>query len=191
MSDGSFLSAGVPPGGLHSREEIRLLLCWLAANLARPLTEALAEQVFAGEGFTNYFEYTAALHALLEAGQLVMAGAPGEAVLRLDAKYARAAEELARELPRRVKERALRAAERLQAQDRRELENGVTIYPAGDGDAAGSVGCYMTFRQGRGADMLMSVTLYAPDRETAEAMRAKFLENPGRVYSAVIESFNA
>ena len=73
MRDDGFLSAGVPPGGLHSREEIRLLLCYLAGRLAQPLTAALAEQVFAGEGLANYFEYTAALHALLEAGQLTMA----------------------------------------------------------------------------------------------------------------------
>ncbi|MDR2687721.1 MAG: DUF4364 family protein [Oscillospiraceae bacterium] len=183
MRDDSFLSAGVPPGGLHSREEIRLLLCFLAGRLAQPLTEPLAEQVFAGEGLANYFEYTAALHALLKAGQLTMSVEAGEAVLRLDAKIAHAADELAKELPRRVRDRALHAAERLQAQSRREQENGVTVYPAGGG------GCYMTFRQGRGGDMLMSVTLYAPDRETAEAMRAKFLEHPGKLYSAVLESF--
>ena len=184
MRDDSFLSAGVPPGGLHSREEIRLLLCWLAGNLAQPLTEPLAEQVFAGEGFTNYYEYSAALHALLKAGQLVMSNESGAVILRLDPKYAHAADELAKELPRRVRDRALRAAEQLQAQSRRERENGVTVYPAEGG------GCYMTFRQGKGGDMLMAVTLYAPDRETAESMHAKFLENPGRVYSAVIESFS-
>jgi len=183
MRDDSFLSAGVPPGGLHSREEIRLLLCWLAGRLAQPLTEDLAEQIFAGEGLANYFEYTAALHELLKAGQLAMSNESGETVLRLDAKYAHAADELAKELPRRVRDRALHAAEQLQAQSRREGENGITVYPAQGG------GCYMTFRQGRGSDMLMSVTLYAPDRDTAEEMRAKFLENPGRVYSAVIESF--
>jgi hypothetical protein len=83
-----------------------------------------------------------------------------------------------------VRDRALHAAERLQAQSRRERENGITVYPAQGG------GCYMTFRQGKGGDMLMSVTLYAPDKETAEAMRVKFLENPGKVYSAVIESFS-
>ena len=184
MRDDSFLSAGVPPGGLHSREEIRLLLCWLAGNLAQPLTEPLAEQVFAGEGFANYFEYTAALHALLKAGQLTMSVEAGESVLRLNPKVAHAAEELAKELPRRVRDRALHTAEQVQAQSRRERENGITVYPAGGG------GCYMTFRQGKGGDMLMAVTLYAPDRETAEAMRVKFLEHPGRLYSAVIEAFN-
>jgi len=183
MRDDSFLSAGVPPGGLHSREEIRLLLCWLAGRLAQPLTDELAEQVFAGEGLANYFEYTAALHELLKAGRLVMSNGPEGAALRLDAKYAHAADELAKELPRRVRDRALHAAEQLQAQSRRERENGITVYPAEGG------GCYMTFRQGQGGDMLMSVTLYAPDRDTAEALRAKFLENPGRVYSAVIEGF--
>jgi len=182
--DDGFLSAGVLPGGLHSREEIRLLLCFLAEHLAQPLTAGLAEQVFAKEGLANYFEYTAALHELLEAGQLAMTMQAGEAVLRLDGKYVHAAGELARELPRRVRDRALHAAEQLQAQYRRERENGITVYPAG------GEGCYMTFRQGRGSDMLMSVTVYVPDRATAQAMREKFLENPGKIYSAVIEAFN-
>jgi hypothetical protein len=183
MRDDGFLCAGVLPGGLHSREEIRLLLCYLAAHLAQPLTAGLAEQVFAREGLANYFEYTAALHELLGAGQLTMSTQAGEAVLRLDEKYAHAANELAQELPRRVRDRALHAAERLQAQSRRERENGITVYPAG------GEGCYMTFRQGKGSDMLMSVTVYVPDRETAQAMRARFLENPGKLYSAVIEAF--
>ncbi|MCL2299735.1 MAG: DUF4364 family protein [Firmicutes bacterium] len=181
-----YLSAGVLPGGLHSREEIRLLLCYLADHLAQPLTAGLAEQLFAREGLANYFEYTAALHELLEAGQLTMSTQAGETALRLDGKYAHAAEELAKELPRRVKDRALHAAEQLQAKNRRERENGITVYPAGGGE-----GCYMTFRQGKGSDMLLSVTVYAPDKETAETMRAKFLENPGRVYRAVIDAFNA
>ena len=183
-NDDGFLSAGVRPGGLHSREEVRLLLCWLAKHLAQPLTADLAEQVFAREGLANYFEYTAALHELLKAGHLVMSTEAGEAVLRLEAKYAHAADELARELPRRVRDRALHAAERLQTENRRERENGITVYPAGGG------GCYMTFRQGQGSGMLMSVTLYAPDKDTAEDMRVKFLENPGRLYSAVIDAIN-
>ncbi|MCL2495778.1 MAG: DUF4364 family protein, partial [Oscillospiraceae bacterium] len=167
----------------YSREEIRLLLCFLAEHLAQPLTEDLAEQVFAKEGLANYFEYTAALHELLESGRLVMSAREGEAVLRLPGKYAHAAGELARELPRRVKDRALHAAEQLQARSRRERENGITEYPADGG------GCYMTFRQGKGGDMLMSVTVYVPDRDTAQAMREKFLENPGKIYTAVIEAF--
>ncbi|MCL1952515.1 MAG: DUF4364 family protein [Oscillospiraceae bacterium] len=184
MGDDGFLSAGVLPGGLHSREEIRLLLCFLADRLAQPLTEDLAEQVFAREGLANYFEYTAALHELLEAGQLVMSQESGETVLRLDKKVTHAANELAQELPRRVRDRALHAAEQLQAQNRREQENGITEYPA-DGE-----GCYMTFRQGKGSDMLLRVTAYAPDRDTAQAMRERFLEDPGKVYRAVIEALS-
>jgi len=183
MQGDAFLSAGVLPGGLHSREEIRLLLCFLAGHLAQPLTAGLAEEVFAQEGLANYFEYTAALHELLEAGKLTMSTETGQAVLRLEGKYAHAADELAGELPRRVRDRALHAAERLQALGRRERENGITEYPAGEG-------CYMTFRQGRGSDMLMSVTVYAPDKAAAAAMRVKFLENPGKLYSAVIDAFN-
>jgi len=117
-----------------------------------------------------------------------MSNESGAAALHLCPTYAHAAQELAKELPRHVRDRALHAAERLQTQSRREQENGVTVYPAGD-TSTGDGGYYMTFRQGRGADMLMSVTLYAPDKATAEAMRLKFLQNPGKLYSSVIESF--
>lgn len=178
----NYFSAGVGPGGLNSREEIRLMICFLVQNLTQPLTCALAEQVFAQEGLANYFEYYAALQELLQSGQLIMQPQEGEDVLRLEDKYRHAAAELAKTLPQRVRDRALHAAEQLQAQHRRAQENGITVYPAGGG------GCYMTFRQGQGSDMLMSVTLYAPDRETAQRMRETFLKHPGKLYSAVIEA---
>ncbi len=181
-NDGNYLSAGVTPGGLNSREEIRLMLCFLAQSLARPLTAAVAEQVFAQEGLANYFEFYAVLHELLQAGKLLLQTEADETVLRLSEKYSHATGELAQELPRRVRDRALHAAEQLQLHARREQENGITVYPAGDG-------FYMTFRQGKGSDMLMSVTVYAPDKATAQSMRETFLADPGRLYSNVIEAF--
>ena len=184
MKDGSYLSAGVALGGLNSREEIRLLLCMLAQKLPQPLTAAVAEQVFAQEGLANYFEYHAALQELLACGQLTCAAEGGDLVLTLSPAYAHAAAELAKELPRRARDRATHAAERLQEQNRRERENLITVYPMDGG------GCYMTFRQGENRDMLMSVTVYLPDKEQARRTRAKFLENPGKLFAAVIQALH-
>ena len=36
--------------------------------------------------------------------------------------------------------------------------------------------------------MLMSVTLYLPDREQAERVRARFLEGPEKLFGAVIDA---
>ena len=178
--DENFISAGVSPGGLYRREEIRLLLCDLARQLAQPLSIALAEEVFIREGLANYFEFHAALQGLIEAGHLQVRREGGEAILTLPAQYRHAAEELARELPRQARERALFAAEQLQRRGQRERENRITEYPTQDG------GRYMTFRQGEGAEMLLSVTVYAPDRDEAARLRARFLEDPGKLYKAVI-----
>jgi hypothetical protein len=177
IKDDGFLSAGVAPGGLYNREQVRLLLCVLARRLAQPLTTALAEQVFAQEGLANYFEFHAALQELLQAGQLRL-NPSGE--LSVPAAFVNAVEELSRELPRKACDRAVHATERLQEESRRERENHITVYPTADG------GCYMTFHQGEHTDMLMSVTLYLPDREQAARVRANFLADPGRLYGAVL-----
>jgi len=184
MKDENYISAGVALGGLHNREEIRLLLCMLAHRLAQPLTAAIAEQVFAQEGLANYFEYHAALQELLACGQLACAAEDGGLVLTLREEYIHGAMELAKELPRRVCDRAIHAAERLQEQHRRERENQITVYPTDDG------GCYMTFHQGENRDMLMSVTIYLPDKEQAARVRANFLANPGKLYAAVIQALD-
>jgi hypothetical protein len=70
----------------------------------------------------------------------------------------------------------------LQEEGRREKENHITVYPTSGG------GCYMTFHQGESADMLMSVTVYLPDKEQAARVRARFLANPGRLYGAVLNA---
>ena len=181
QKDDNFISAGVAHGGLYSREEIRLLLCDLASQLAQPLSVPVAEAVFAGEGLANYFEFHAALQELTEAGQLELCRQNGEMILVLPEKYPHAAGDLAKELPRRARDRALYAAEQMQERGRRERDNRISVYPTRDG------GYYMTFRQGESGDMLMSVTIYAPDKEQAERVRAKFLEDPGRLYKAVVE----
>ena len=182
--DENFLSAGVAIGGLYSREEIRLLLCVLAQRLARPLTTAVAEQVFSQEGLANYFEYSAALQELLACGQLICTAKDGDLVLTLPEEYAHAVGELAKELPRRASERAIQTAERLQEQNRRARGNHITAYPTDGG------GCYMTFHQGEDKDALIRVTVYLPDWAHAGRVREKFLENPGKLFAAVIQALD-
>ena len=180
MDDKNFISAGVAPGGLYSREEIRTLLCDLAMQLAQPLTIPVAEAALTGEGLANYFEFHAALQELTQAGRLALESREGELVLALPQQFHHATATLAQDLPRHARDRALHAAEQHQQQSRREADNRISTYPTKDG------GFYITFRQGESDDMLMSVTIYVPDKEQAERVRGRFLEDPGRLYRAVI-----
>ncbi len=180
ITDPDFLTAGVAPGGLYNREQIRLLLCWLALRLPEPLSVQQAEQCFMEEGLANYFEFRAGLEALLADGQLEAERAQGVTRLRLPAQFRHAVEDLAGELPRQVRDRALLRAEQIQEQERRERDNQISVYPLRDG------GFLMTFRQGSGSDTLMSVTIYLADRAQVELVRERFLRNPGRLYEAVL-----
>ncbi|MDR3313560.1 MAG: DUF4364 family protein [Oscillospiraceae bacterium] len=180
LIDPDFLTAGVAPGGLYNREQIRLLLCWLALRLPAPLTVQQAEQCFMEEKLANYFEFRAGLEGLLASGQLEAERAAGATLLRLPDRYHHAVEELVRELPRQACDRALLRAEQIQEQERLERDNQISVYPLRGG------GFLMTFRQGSGSDTLMSVTVYLADREQVERVRARFLENPGRLYEAVL-----
>jgi len=176
----NFISAGVAPGGLYNREEIRTLLCDLCMQLAQPLTIPVAEAALAGEGLANYFEFHAALQELTQAGKLELQTQAGELVLVLPEQYHHATTTLAQDLPRHARDRALHAAEQFQQRSNREADNRISTYPTKDG------GFYITFRQGESDDMLMSVTIYMPDKEQAERVRGRFLKDPGRLYRAVI-----
>jgi len=182
MSD--FISAGVAPGGLYNRAEIQTLLCDLTMQLARPLMISVAEAVFTGEGLANYFEFHAALHELTQQGKLVLQSQNSELVLVLPEQFRHATATLANDLPRHARDRALHAAEQMQQHSRREADNRISVYPTKDG------GFYITFRQGESDDMLLSVTIYAPDKDQAERIHQRFLENPGKLYGAVIEAIN-
>jgi len=180
MTNNNFISAGVAPGGLYSREEIRTLLCDLAMQLAQPLTVSIAESVITGEGLANYFEFHAALHELTQQGKLELLPENGALVLVLPGQFRHATAHLAKDLPRRVRDRALHKAEQLQQQNTRESDNRISTYPTKDG------GFYITFRQGESDDMLLSVTIYAPDKNEAERIRQRFLADPGKLYRAVL-----
>lgn len=180
MAAHDFLSAGVAPGGLYNRDEIRTMLCDLAAQLTLPFTVTQAEGVFVGEGLANYFEFHAALHELTQQGKLLLESKQGQLCLVLPEAHRHAAATLANELPRRVRDRALHAAEQLQLHAVREADNRISVYPTDGG------GFYLTFRQGEGDNLLLSVTVYVPDAAEAERIRTQFLENPGKLYHAVL-----
>ncbi|MDR2526065.1 MAG: YraN family protein [Oscillospiraceae bacterium] len=183
LVDPELFTAGVTPGGLYNRRQIRLLLCLLALRLSEPLTLRQAEQCFMEEGLANYFEFRAALEELLQEGQLTAARENGEAALRLPAELRAGVEDLAREIPKQAMDRALHRAAQIQEAERRERDNQISVYPLQAG------GYLMTFRQGSGSEMLMSVTLYQADRAQVERTRQAFLEAPGKLYAAVLGAF--
>ena len=60
------LTAGVQLGGLTDRTEIKILLCYLMAELKQPITQNQLIECVCGQELVNYFEMQSALQHLLD-----------------------------------------------------------------------------------------------------------------------------
>ena len=98
-------TAGVRPGGLTSSTEIRLLLCYLVKN-AGPIARQEIENALMEEALVNYFEIGSCLDDITRQ-QLVTVQ---DNVYSITDKGRKVAQELAYDLPRSVRERAVAAA---------------------------------------------------------------------------------
>ena len=102
-------TAGVRPGGLTSSTEIRLLLCYLVKN-AGPIARQEIENALMEEALVNYFEIGSCLDDITRQ-QLVTVQ---DNVYSITDKGRKVAQELAYDLPRSVRERAVAAVLRCQ-----------------------------------------------------------------------------
>ena len=117
MAANDAFTAGVRPGGLTDSTEIRLLLCYLVKN-AGPITRTEIENALMEEQLVNYFEIGSCLDDITRQ-QLVTLK---EDRYSITEKGRRVAQELAYDLPRSVRERAVAAVLRSQTWARKEAE---------------------------------------------------------------------
>lgn len=85
--------AGVEPGGLRSKSEIKLLVCYLLRSVGEPLSKDVIDEVMQSYGFANYFDVSQALLELVQTGSITLDGAQ-PSVYRLAPNGRQAAEML-------------------------------------------------------------------------------------------------
>ena len=54
-------SQGVKPGGLRSRNEIKILICYIICKIDSGITKEQLNEILSSEGLANYFEVNQAL----------------------------------------------------------------------------------------------------------------------------------
>ena len=128
MAANDAFTAGVRPGGLTDSTEIRLLLCYLVKN-AGPITRTEIENALMEEQLVNYFEIGSCLDDITRQ-QLVTLK---EYRYSITEKGRKVAQELAYDLPRSVRERAVAAVLRSQTWARKEAEYSARITEKPDG----------------------------------------------------------
>lgn len=168
------LTQGVAPGGLRSKNDIRILVCYLLKSVG-PLTREEISSVMQQNALANYFEVGDALSSLLSMGNI----RETERGFALEAAGENIAENLDVLLPLSVRDKAVAAALSMLATARAERENAVSIAKTEQGY---NVTCKIS-----GGDMdLMQIRVYVPDLHQARMVKKNFHKDPQRIYSLLV-----
>ena len=157
MAANDAFTAGVRPGGLTDSTEIRLLLCYLVKN-AGPITRTEIENALMEEQLVTLKEDR---YSITEKGRKV-------------------AQELAYDLPRSVRERAVAAVLRSQTWARKEAEYSARITEKPDGHC--SIRCTI-----KALDQeLFCLDIGTPDRLSADLVKKQFILKGNEIYQMLI-----
>lgn len=170
---------GVEPGGLRSRSEIKLLICYIICRIDGGITKNQLTDILCKKSLANYFEISQALIDVMKTGNITGEFKDGEEYLYpTDLGKANTAQ-LEDELPYTVKEAALNATVESLTRFKRERENNIEIEPHGNGFD-------VTISVMDNDDRLLSVTLFVADEEQAQNVKDKFLQDPIKFYSTIV-----
>lgn len=176
--------------GLRSTEKIRIIICYILADLNAPLTRSAVQSALYDNGIANYFEISQAIDNLIEVGALdVIKG--GEKRLSVNENGRKIAKELENELSVYIKNKAVKAARLTHILERRKQDNDFAITKISDKRYKISI----TMRSGMEAegenDELMNLCVYVTDSLQAESMRQSFFNNPVALYEKIIEGLTS
>lgn len=168
-------TAGVKPGGLTDGVQIRILLCYLIKN-GGPLSRDTLQGALLQEQLVNYFEFANALGEV-ERQQLVQRDGD---LYSITEKGVTVADTLALDLPRTVRESAVRAIMQIQSWRRRSSTNRAQITET---DGSYTVCCSIG---DMGSDVF-HLELTMPDKLTAELVKNNFIAHGGDIYPKLMD----
>lgn len=172
--------AGVAPGGLRSKNEIKILICYLFASVNDKMSQSLVVEAIRSHELANFFEIVVAFEELIHDGNLRESDmVDNEQTYELTANGKVIASQLETTLAHTVKQKSYDCALRLLSERKTARENFVDIQKTDNGFL---VNC----RVSGGEVTLLDFTLYAPSFEQAEVLKKNFLSYPQTVYKTMI-----
>lgn len=176
MSANDAFTAGVRPGGLTSSTEIRLLLCYLVKN-AGPITRQEIENALMEEALVNYFEIGSCLDDITKQELVTLTGDS----YAITDKGRKVAQELAYDLPRTVRESAIRAVMQIRSWRHRAASNRAVVQ---EKDGQFSVVCSIA---DMGSDVFR-MELAMPDKLTAEMIKNNFIAHGSDIFPKLLNA---
>lgn len=172
------IDAGIDPGGLRKRSNVRLLICYIIDSVKKPIKKDLVITAMQKNGIANYFEILDAFNDLVSKQNIVITDEEQE-LCTVSRSGKLIASNLSDELPLTIRERAMSSVMELLMQERNEVENVVSINKIKSGYM---VDCHVT---GEESD-LFSFQLYVPDSKQARLVKKNFQSNAEMIYKTMI-----
>ena len=170
-------SGGVEPGGLHSKQDIKVLICYILCNIS-PIHKDDIITSLQEKGIANYFDCGEAFSELAANGSIGTSDkSDNEYEIKSGGRII--SEQLYSSIPISVRERALEAVKHTLRRIKNEEENKVKIEKTKFGF---NVICSIS----GGEFDLLKFTLYVPDMEQAEKVRDNFRRDPAVLYRMVL-----
>ena len=162
---------GIAPGGLRSKTEIKILICYLYYTVKDKMSQSIVVEAIRSDELANFFEIAAAFDELISDGNLEKSDVvDGEQTYLLTKNGTEIAMELEATLAYTVKQKSYNCALRLLSERKTARENHVEIRKAENGF---EVNC----RVSGGEVTLLEFNLYAPNFEQAENIKKNFLSD--------------
>ena len=174
--DKKAFSAGVLPGGLQDRQEIKILICYIFEHFSFPLAKSDIADILQNYGLANYFETSQAFEEMVSANNIIKYDDKKYVISKTGKMIV---EELSRDIPLTVREKAIKAVEEHFHRMKSEKENKVTIRKSEHGY---DVTCSVL----DGDFEMMKLKLYAPDILAATTIKNNFYKNPSEIYSDIL-----
>lgn len=171
---------GIVLGGLRTKNEIRVLLCYLLNNISTELSKTGLNEVIQSLQLVNFFETNSALASLRESGLISVSEHDGDEYYTLNEAGREYAERLDTDLPINVRESVVKAAMAMAAREK--------LRGAADAQIKKLERGYHVILTVRDKDeVMMRTTLYAADAMQAEVVSESFLAAPEKLYSGLID----
>lgn len=171
--------AGVEPGGLTADYEIKTLICYILRTVGQPVPVSAVIEAFVTEGIGNYFEAASAAAGLVKTGHLTIVPEGAERCYANTGLGDTTADNLARDLPLAVRDKAVAAVQRSVKLRESRAKNHVDIRKAPDG-------YLLTVTITDVGSDLLTTTLLLPDKETCTRISERFVEDPILLYKGIV-----
>ncbi len=180
QQDYDAFTGGTDLGGMRTKNDIRILLCYVLKSLEVPFSKSDLNEALQRASLANFFEINDALSSLRQNGLAFSEERDGDEFFMLTPAGNTVADRLETELPKHAKDAAVAAAMDLLAQEKARGGTDIRIEKL-------EKGYHVILSVMDGETLMMQTVLYAADSLQANSICERFLQAPEKLYAGIVD----